>query len=83
MNANKIKLIKNMHFAIDLPHLVYVMVIPIPDSQQNFILKWQEEPWPLWLIWLEHHFIHQQVVGSIPGQDTYPGCGKHPLSKMK
>ena len=24
--------------------------------------------------WLEHHLMHQSVVGSIPGQDTHPGC---------
>ena len=28
-----------------------------------------------WLCWLEHRSIHPKVVGSIPGQGTYLGCG--------
>ena len=27
----------------------------------------------------QHCSIHQKVVGSIPGQDTYLGCGFNPL----
>ena len=33
-----------------------------------------------WLHWFEHSPIHQKVVGSIPGQGTYLGCGFHPHS---
>lgn len=28
-----------------------------------------------WLTWLKHHPVYQKDVGSIPGQDTYLGCG--------
>ena len=34
--------------------------------------------WPVWLSWLEHHPLDQRVVGSIPRQGTYPGCGFNP-----
>ena len=35
-------------------------------------------PWPVWLSRLECHLLNQVVVGSIPGQDTYPSCGFNP-----
>ena len=31
-----------------------------------------------WLSWLKRHPIHQKVVGSIPGQGTFLGCGFDP-----
>ena len=33
-----------------------------------------------WLSWLEHHSTLQKVVGSIPGQGTFPGCWFSPWS---
>ena len=33
-----------------------------------------------WLRWLEHHVVHQKVVGLIPGQGTYLDCGFGPQS---
>lgn len=32
-------------------------------------------PWPVWLSQLEHCPLHQKVLGSVPGQVTYPDCG--------
>ena len=32
----------------------------------------------MWLGWLGHHPVHQNVVGSIPSQDTYLGFGFSP-----
>ena len=31
-----------------------------------------------WFSWLECHPVHRKVMGSIPGQGTYLGCGFHP-----
>lgn len=35
-----------------------------------------------WLVWdvdqvVEHHPVHQKVMGLLPGQDTFLGCGLH------
>lgn len=32
-----------------------------------------DQPWPVWLSWLERPPVHQKVESSIPGQGTYPG----------
>lgn len=34
-------------------------------------------PWPVWLSGVGHYPLHQRVAGSIPGQDTCPGCRLH------
>ena len=39
-----------------------------------------DAPWPLWLSWLECCPMQQKVVGSIPGEGTYLGCGFDPQS---
>ena len=36
--------------------------------------KWWSWALAGWLNWLEHHPIHQKVVGLIPSQGTYLGC---------
>ena len=32
----------------------------------------------VWLIWMDHHPIHQKFAGSVPDQGTCLGCGFHP-----
>ena len=56
------------------------------------VLKWSEalhfsaevQGWAStlagWLSWMEHCPVHQNVVGSIPGQGTYLGYGFNPWS---
>lgn len=46
----------------------------IPQCGSYSYLKMQPcRGW--WLSWLGHCLVHQKVVGSIPGQGLYSGCG--------
>lgn len=35
-------------------------------------------PWPAWLRRWEPRPLHQRTVGSIPGEETWPGCRFNP-----
>ena len=46
-------------------------------------LEEEEQPWPLWLSWLEHHLVDWKLTGSIPSQRTYTGCRFNPIWAYK
>lgn len=50
------------------------------DWWEKSILRSGAKPWLVWLSWLEHGPLKQEVTGSIPAQGTYPGCGLSPWS---
>lgn len=43
----------------------------------SFPLKISKIALARWSNWLEWHPVHQKVMDSIPGQDTYPGFGAY------
>ena len=49
----------------------------------SFVIKDKiNQPWPVWLGWLEHCAIHGKVASSIPNQSTYLGfrlCGNQSM----
>ena len=49
-------------------------------ERKREIEKKNVEPWPVWLGWLEHCPLDQEVTHSIPGQGTHPGFGIDPQS---
>ena len=50
-----------------------------PLKNSAFGLKAPYHTLTRWLCWLEHHPLHQNVVGSIPGQGTHLGFQFDPL----
>ena len=49
-------------------------------NEKSRKMKIEVVSWLVWLSWLEHCHIDQKVTGSIPDQDTCPGCGFNPQS---
>ena len=71
-----------VHSVIFSRHLEKEISISKVDRYRSKIIYYIRvcgvSPWLVWLSLLEHHPINQMVVGSIPGQSTYPRCGFNP-----
>ena len=52
-----------------MPHTLVINIVVGNDT---------EEPWLVWLSWLEHCPVNQKFAGLMPGQGTCLGCGFGP-----